>query len=116
MIIYNRLAEIPELGTAVVNLYFLQSLGRDWGVWGMTKGDSTHMKLTAELMAEVHALAMRGASGQLSESSTSLSESQELKVQVSRFNGNGRQDYDDSSGNSGKWKRNGKEQTCAITE
>jgi len=54
------------------------------------------MKLTAELMPEVRALAMRAASGQPSESSTSSSESQELKAQVSRFNGNGRQDYEDS--------------------
>ena len=74
----------------------------------MTKGDSIRTKPTAELMAEVRALAMRGASGQPSESSTSSFESQELKAQVSRFNDNGYQDYDDSSENSGKWKRNGK--------
>jgi hypothetical protein len=59
---YNRPPEIPELSTAAVNLYFLQSLGTDWEVWGMAKGETLRRTPTEELMAEVRALA-RGKSG-----------------------------------------------------
>jgi hypothetical protein len=43
------------------NLYFLQSLGKDWEIWGMAKGKLIRtLQPTAELMAAVRALAMRG--------------------------------------------------------
>jgi hypothetical protein len=37
---YNKPPEIPELGIAAINLHFLQSLGTDWEVWGMSKGQT----------------------------------------------------------------------------
>jgi hypothetical protein len=56
---YNRPPEVPELGLASINLSFLQSLGRDWEIWGMAKGIALRSTPTAQLMAEVRALAMR---------------------------------------------------------
>jgi len=107
---YKRPAEIAELGRAAINLYFLHSLGRDWEAWAMAKGESIRTSPTAELMDEVCILALRGASSisQPSESSTSLSQSQEMKAQVSRFNGGCHSQDHHKSGNSGKWRRNGR--------
>ena len=58
MVDYNRPKEIPESTKASTNLYFLQSLGKDWEIWGMAKGKLIRSQPTAELMAEVRALAM----------------------------------------------------------
>jgi len=57
---YDKPPEIPELSPAAINLSFLQSLGKDWEVWGVAKGEALRGTPTAELIAEVRALAMRG--------------------------------------------------------
>jgi hypothetical protein len=67
---YNRPPEIPELQTALINLSFLQSLGTDWEIWGMAKGNAIPTTPTAERMAEVRALAMRGVSSSSSHGRT----------------------------------------------
>jgi hypothetical protein len=100
MVDYNRPKEIPELTKASTNLYFLQSLGKDWEIWGMAKGKLIRTQPTAELMAEVRALAMRGNTASQAETATS-EQSQEAKVNVSRFDG-GSQTRDGNR----KWKRN----------
>src|SRR5579859_4309967 len=95
---YNRPPEIDELGTASINLSFLQSLGSDWEIWGMAKGENIRKTATAELMAEVRALAMRSNSSQATEASSKASQqSQEVKALATRFN-------DNSRGSSRKWK------------
>ena len=123
MVKYNRPKGIPESTKASINLYFLQSLGKDWEVWGLAKGKSLRTQPTAELMAEVRALAMRGnAASQTMETSTS-EQFQEAKVNVSRFNngasqtrsgirkrywnGNKGNKSGDKNGNSGRGGRNG---------
>src|ERR1700685_2374454 len=98
MVNYNRPKEIPESTKASTNLNFLQSLGKDWEVWGMAKGKLIRSQPTAELMAEVRALAMRGNTSSQAETATS-EQSQETKVNTSRFDGG------NHDGNR-KWKRN----------
>jgi len=86
MVDYNRPKEIPESTKASTNLYFLQSLGKDWEVWGMAKGRHIRSQPTAELMAEVRAVAMRVNTASQAETATS-EQSQEVKALVSRFDG-----------------------------
>jgi hypothetical protein len=89
------------------NLYFLQSLGKDWETWGMAKGKLIRTQPTAELMAEIRALAMRGNTASQAETAT-LEQSQEGKALVSRFDG-GSQSRDgnrQSRDGNHKWKRN----------
>jgi len=102
MVDYNRPKEIPESTKASTNLYFLQSLGKDWEVWGMAKGKLIHTQPTAELMAEVRALAMRGNTASQAETATS-EHSQEVKALVSRFDG-----ASQSRDGNRKWKGNRK--------
>jgi hypothetical protein len=92
---YNKPPEIPALAEAAVNLNFLQSLGADWEVWGMTKGNALRTTPTAELMAEVRALAMRGK--------TSGSDEPKTEANAARF-GN-RQESNSGKSGSGKWKK-----------
>jgi len=99
---YNRPKEIPESTKASTNLNFLQSLGKDWEIWGLAKGKLIRSQPTAELMAEVRALAMRGNTASQAETATS-EQSQEVKALVSRFDG-GSQFRDGNR----KWKRNRK--------
>ena len=42
--------------TAGVNLAFLQSLGKDWEIFGLAKGNTLRTMPTAEIHAEVWAL------------------------------------------------------------
>jgi hypothetical protein len=100
---YNKPPEIPENKTAAVNLYFLQSLGTDWEVWGMAKGDALRSTPTAELMAEVRALAMRGKSSlsTLSPTSTTLPTAQDASINSAYLN-----KATHSAGQSGKWYKN----------
>ena len=107
---YKRPAEIAELGRAAINLYFLHSLRRDCGAWAMAKGESIRTSPTAELVDEVCILTLRGASSisQGSEFSTSSSQSQEMKAQVSRLDSGCHSHDHHKSGNSGKWRRNGR--------
>ena len=101
MVDYNRPMEIPESTKASTNLYSLQSLGKDWEVWGLAKGKNIRSQPTAELMAEVRAFAMRGnTASQATETATS-EQTQEAKALVSRFDG-GSQSRDGNR----KWKRN----------
>ena len=68
---YNTPSEILPMKKESINLYFLQSLGQDWEIWGMAKGENIRKTPTAELMAEVRALA---ASGSNSNSTSQASE------------------------------------------
>jgi hypothetical protein len=99
---YNRPPEIPAFQPAAINLSFLQSLGPDWEVWGMANGETIQKTPTAELMAEVRALAMRGkASTQTADSATS---STDLNAKAANLNDSNHRD--DNRGNpSGKWKK-----------
>src|SRR5271168_1667119 len=97
---YNRPKEISESTKASTNLNFLQSLGKDWEIWGMAKGKLIRSQPTAELMAEVRAVAMRVNTASQAETATS-EQSQEVKALASRFDG-GSQSRDGNR----KWKRN----------
>jgi gag-polypeptide of LTR copia-type len=97
---YNRPPEIPELQTASINLSFLHSLGTDWEVWGMAKGNAIRTTPTAELMVEVRALGMRGSSSHGQNDTPAA----EMKANTAKF-GNGNRG--NNGGNSGgKWKKN----------
>jgi hypothetical protein len=96
---YNRPPEIPELQTASINLSFLHSLGTDWEVWGMAKGNAIRTTPTAELMAEVRALGMRGSSSHGQNDTPAA----EMKANTAKF-GNGNRGNGGNSG--GKWKKN----------
>jgi hypothetical protein len=100
MVDYNSPKEIPESTKASTNLCFLQSLGKDWEIWGMAKGKFIRSQPTAKLMAEVRALAVRGNTASQAETATS-EQSQEVKALVSRFDGGSQSPH----GNL-KWKRN----------
>jgi gag-polypeptide of LTR copia-type len=99
---YNKPPEIPELTTAAINLYFLQSLGSDWEVWGMTKGLTLRTTPTAELMAEVRALSLRNQTSSLPQPSTTPT-SQDISVNTAQAN-----DVNSNTKRNGKWnhKRN----------
>jgi hypothetical protein len=56
---YNKPPEIPAMKPEAVNLQFLQSLGQEWEVFAMAKGDNIRTLSTAELHAEVRALDCR---------------------------------------------------------
>jgi hypothetical protein len=100
---YNRPPEIPELQTASINLSLLQSLDTDWEVWGMAKGNAIRTTPTAELMAEVRALAMRGSSS--SSHGQNDTPAAEMKANTAKFGNHGNRG--NNGGNSGgKWKKN----------
>jgi hypothetical protein len=88
---YNRPPEIPAFTSAAVNLSFLQSLGPDFPVWGMAKGEMLRRTPTAELMAEVRALTMRGKEADATDSS------QDINANAANFNSQ----RDDNHANSG---------------
>ena len=52
---YNKPTSIPPMKPEAVNLQFLQSLGKDWEIFAIAKGESIRTLSTAELYAEVRA-------------------------------------------------------------
>ena len=102
---YNKPSEIPKQDPAAINLQFLASLGSDWEVWGMAKGDNLRKIPTAQLMAEVRALSASRSSISNSSDASTMNQDQTsdaAKALTLRMK-NGNRGNRGGGGNRGNW-------------
>ena len=97
---YNKSPEIPAMKSEAVNLQFFQSLGQEWEVFVMAKGDNIRTLSTAELHAEVRALDSRNNTT----TQPPPSQPEPARALVSQFGNNG---YRDCNSHENNWNNGG---------